>query len=202
MSKLIIITGVSGTGKTTLAKMLNKKLEGSTLLSYDEFIEKIYDMIGFKNKEQKKNLSALNIKIYKKLIEECMKRKDEIIILEKPFKTEWRDFLGHLTKKYGYQPYTINIFSKDFQTIWNRLLKREISKEDRHPAHYLDSYYFDKRNEYTPFFEYEYDTLKEEYDNLISNSINLGCIININDIENLDIDKLIKKLLSNNKKVI
>ena len=46
MKKLIIITGVSGTGKTTLARILYKKLENSILLSYDEFSEKIYDMIG------------------------------------------------------------------------------------------------------------------------------------------------------------
>ncbi len=54
MKKLIIITGVSGTGKTTLARTLYKKLENSILLSYDELSEKIYDIIGFKNEKQKK----------------------------------------------------------------------------------------------------------------------------------------------------
>ena len=195
MNKLIIITGVSGTGKTTLAKALNKKLENSILLSYDEFSEKIYDMIGFKNKEQKKHLYYLKIEMYKKLIEECMQRKDEIIILEKPFKIEWRDFFKDLSYKYEYQVYTINIFAKDFQTIWNRLLKRESSKEDRHPAHYLDSYYFNKKSEYEPFFEYQYDTFKEEYENLLSNSINLGNVIKIKDIEKVNIDKFIKSLI-------
>lgn len=195
MNKLIIITGVSGTGKTTLAKALNKKLENSILLSYDEFSEKIYDMIGFKNKEQKKHLYYLKIEMYKKLIEECMQRKDKIVILEKPFKIEWRDFFKDLSYKYEYQVYTINIFAKNFQTIWNRLLKRESSKEDRHPAHYLDSYYFNKKNEYEPFFEYQYDTFKEEYENLLSNSINLGNVIKIKDIEEVNIDKLIKSLM-------
>lgn len=45
MRKLIIITGVSGTGKTTLAKILHKKLENSILLPYDELSENISDMI-------------------------------------------------------------------------------------------------------------------------------------------------------------
>lgn len=99
MKKLIIITGVSGTGKTTLAKILHKKLENSILLSYDEFSEKISDMIGFKNKEQKKHLCYLKTEMYKKLIEECMGRKDEIIILEKPFKIEWRVFFYLFGKK-------------------------------------------------------------------------------------------------------
>lgn len=195
MKKLIIITGVSGTGKTTLARILYKKLENSILLSYDEFSEKIYDIIGFKNKEQKEHLYYLKIEMYKKLIEECMQREDEIIILEKPFKIEWKDFLKNLITKYEYKTYTINIFAKDFETIWNRLLKRESLKEERHPAHYLNSYYYKKRNEYKPFFEYQYDAFKSEYDNLLSNSINLGNVINLEDIEKVNVDKLIKSLM-------
>ena len=38
----------------------------SILLSYDEFSEKIYDIIGFKDKEQKKHLYYLKIEMYKK----------------------------------------------------------------------------------------------------------------------------------------
>ena len=195
MKKLIIITGVSGVGKTTLAQILYKKLENSILLSYDEFSEKIYDIIGFKNKEQKKHLYYLKIEMYKKLIEECMQREDEIIILEKPFKIEWNDFLKNLITKYEYETYTINIFAKDFETIWNRLSKRESLKEERHPAHYLNSYYYNKRDKYKPFFEYQYNTLKAEYDNLLSNSINLGNVINLEDIEQVKIEELIKEIV-------
>ena len=195
MKKLIIITGVSGVGKTILAQILYKKLENSILLSYDDFSEKIYYIIGCKNKEQKKHLYYLKIEMYKKLIEECMQREDEIIILEKPFKIEWKDFLKNLITKYEYETYTINIFAKDFETIWNRLSKRESLKEERHPAHYLNSYYYNKRDKYKPFFEYQYNTLKAEYDNLLSNNINLGNVINLEDIEKVNIDKLIKSLM-------
>ncbi len=194
MKKLIIITGVSGTGKTTLAKKLYNKLENSILISYDEFSEKICDIIGFKNKEQKSHLYDLRIKMYKELIEECMQREDEIIILEKPFKIKWKDFFEDLITKYNYNAYTINIFARDFETIWNRLIKRENKKEERHPSHYLDSYYYKKKDEYKPFFEYKYDTFKNEYEDLISNSINLGNVINIDDIENINIDGLIKEI--------
>lgn len=196
MKKLIIITGISGTGKTTLAKKLYEKLENSILLSYDEFSEKICDIVGFKNKEQKNHLYYLKTKMYKELIEECMQRKDEIIILEKPFKTEWRNFLEDLTIKYKYNAYTINVFAKDFETIWNRLIKREYNKNERHPSHYLDSYYYKKKDEYRSFFEYNYDSFKKEYDNLLSNSINLGKVINIEDIEKINIDELIKNLMT------
>ena len=75
MNKLIIITGISGTGKSTLAKKLYNKIENSTLLSFDILTENIYDIVGFKNKAEKKSLQQLNANIYKNLIEECMKRK-------------------------------------------------------------------------------------------------------------------------------
>lgn len=195
MHKLIIITGISGTGKTTLAKMLHEKINISTLLSYDILSENIYDIVGFRNKKEKKSLQSLNIELYKKLIRECMKRKDEVIILERPFKKEWIDFFDNLSKQYAYEIYTINVFAKNFNLIWKRLLQREKSKEERHPSHYLNSYCLKKKQEYEPFFEYDYDTLKEEYDGLISNRINLGKVIKIEDIEDINIDEMIKEIM-------
>ena len=195
MKKIIIITGISGTGKSSLSKKLYNEIENSTLLSYDELSESIYDIIGFKNIEDKKSLQLLNMELYKRLIEEAMKREDEVIILEKPFACEWKETLKNLIKKYKYQVCTINMYARDFDTIWNRLLKREKSKKDRHPSHYLNSYCLKNREKYDPYFEYHYDSLKEEYDKLISNSINLGTVININDIEDVNIEKLIERIL-------
>lgn len=195
MNKLIIITGISGTGKTTLAKNIYNKIKNSTFLSFDTLSENIYDMVGFKNKTEKKSLKLLNINIYKNLIEECMKRKDEVIILEKPFKIEWKDYLNQVSQKYKYEIFTINLFTNDFDKLFNNLLKREMSKLDRHPSHYLSSYSLKEKESYEPFFEYEYNTLKQEYDSLESNSINLGKVININDITEVNIDNLIKTIL-------
>lgn len=194
MNKLIIITGISGTGKTTLAKTLYNKIENSTLLSYDELSESIYDIVGFKNINEKRTLQLLNEEMYKRLIEESMKRKDEVIILDKPFRKEWIDFFDSLTEKYSYEVYTINMFAESFDIIWKRLLKREKSKKERHPSHYLNSYCLKNKEEYNPYFEYDYNTLKEEYDELISNSMDLGNVININDIERINIDKLMQDI--------
>lgn len=196
MNKLIIITGISGTGKSTLAQMLYDKIENSVIISFDKLSENTYDMIGFNNEQEKKDLRLLNEKIYKSLIKQCMKRNDGVIILEKPFRVKWKNFFRKLSEQYGYEIYTINMYAEDFETIWKRLLKREMSMEERHPPHYLNSYNLKKKEKYKPYFEYEYDQLKKEYDELLSNSINLGNVINIDDIEKLDIDKLIEEIMS------
>lgn len=193
MKKLIIISGVSGTGKSTLAKEIYNKVENSILISLDKIAENIYDIMGFKDKEQKKDLKKLYIKLAKKLIEEALKRNDEFVIVEYPFKKEWIKFFEQMIEKYKYQVYSIHLFAKDFDTIWKRLEKREMSK-DRHPSHYLQTYYSKNKDKYKPYFEYEYDDFKKEYDNLISNCINLGTVIKIEDIENINVDKLITRL--------
>lgn len=191
MKKLIIISGISGVGKSTLARKMYQKIENSTLISMDILAENIYDIMGFKDKEQKKALQLLYKKVYKMLIEEAMKRNDEVVIAEYPFKKEWITFFKKMIGKYDYQVYTIHLFAKDFDTIWKRLQIRENSVE-RHPSHYLQEYNLKNKEKYKLYFEYEYDTLKQEYDNLISNCINLGKVIKVEDIEELDIDKCIK----------
>ena len=195
MKKLIIVTGVSGTGKTSLTKELYNKIENSILLSYDIISEGINDAIGFKDEEQKQSLRPLKKKIYKMLIEECMKREDEVIILEKPFKEKWKVYLQKIIQKYNYEVYTINMFAKDFDTIWNRLLKREMSEEERHPSHCLNSYYLKKKEEYKLHFGYDYNKLRDEYYGLVYNSINLGNIIAVEDIEVVETGEIIKQLM-------
>ena len=197
MKKLIIITGVSGVGKSSLAKEIYNRLPNSTLLSLDILKENIYDMVGFKDISQKKSLSKLSTKLYKNIIRECLNRNDEVVILEYPFsRKRWITFFNNLLVKYDYEVYTINLFAKNYDVIWERLKIRENSKY-RHPSHYLSSYDYRKKEEYSPFFEFIYKKHKKEYDNLIPNSINLGKVSNIEDIETLNIDDLIKNIIKN-----
>lgn len=56
MKKLIIISGISGVGKSTLARKMYQKIKNSTLISLDVLAENIYDIMGFKDKKQKKSL--------------------------------------------------------------------------------------------------------------------------------------------------
>lgn len=194
MKKLVIITGVSGTGKSTIAKTIYENVKNSTLLSLDAIKENIYDIMGFKNKNEKKSLKPLITKIYKQLMKEALKRGDEVVIVEYPFKKKWIKFFEKIVNEYNYEIYTINVFAKNFDILWERLTKRENSKEERHPSHYLEEYDFRKKNEYIPYFEFNYNKHKKEYEQLIVNSINLGTVINIEDIEIFNVEKIIEEL--------
>ena len=191
MKKLIIITGMNGTGKSSLAKELNKRIEDSTFISFDILLENINDIVGFSNKEEKKSLRTIIKRTYKQLIKEALRRSDSIVILEYPFRKSWSSFFEKIIKEYGYEVYTINLFARDFDTIWKRLIERESSKE-RHPSHYLESYRLEKKEEYVPYFEYQYDKHKKEYEQGTFNHINLGTIINIEDIEKMNIEDIEK----------
>ena len=49
MKKLIIVTGISGSGKTTISNYLYNHYKNSTLLSIDTIKERIYEIVGFYN---------------------------------------------------------------------------------------------------------------------------------------------------------
>ena len=178
MKKIVIITGVSGTGKSTLAKKLYQEIKNSTMLSMDVLAENIYDIAGFKNRKEKQQLKKIYITMFKKILEEVLKREDEIVIVEYPFKKEWISFFDKIIEKYNYKAYTIQLYAKDFDTIWDRLQKREPSKQ-RHPSHYLEKYELRNKNKYKPYFEYEYDVLKQEYEEKLSNCIQMGTVIKV-----------------------
>ena len=107
MKKIVIITGVSGTGKSTLAKKLYQEIKNSTMLSMDVLAENIYDIAGFKNRKEKQQLKKIYITMFKKILEEVLKREDEIVIVEYPFKKEWISFFDKIIEKYNYKAYTI-----------------------------------------------------------------------------------------------
>ena len=92
MNKLIIITGISGSGKTTLARYLNQRIGNSVWVSIDTIQENVYDTIGFKDEKQKKSLRKISHNAFKTILKESMKRGDECIIVEFPFREKWKKF--------------------------------------------------------------------------------------------------------------
>ncbi len=139
MKKLIILTGISGTGKTTLSNYIQKKIAKTTVITVDVIFEKICEMIGFHNEKEKSRNRTIALNCFRKILEECMKREDEIIVIDYPFRITWQNFLLKISKKYGYEALTIKLYGESFEEVYKRACMRDLSKE-RNIIHELSFY--------------------------------------------------------------
>lgn len=192
MNKLIIVTGISGSGKTTISKYIYNHYSDSTIISMDTLKENIYDLVGFDNYEEKQVLKNIVYDTFIRLLTECMKRQDENIIIEYPFNKKWEQIFKELVDKYNYEAITIKVKGKDYDTVFKRLNERNNSSK-RHPSHSLTKYNLKEKHKYKSTNELDYEELKSDYEDGKYTSICLGKVINyINDSSNYkDIIKLI-----------
>ncbi len=177
MEKLIIVTGITGIGKTTLASYLYKHYEHSTLISIDKLKESIFDIMGYQNKEEKDNIKEIVYDLFARLLEESMRRRDKVVIVEYPFKIRWQDIFQHLVEKYHYEAITINVKTEDYDFVYERLDKRNNSSE-RHVIHSAYAYNPKNKSKYKSTNEISYAKWKSDYLNNKYTSINLGTVIN------------------------
>lgn len=191
MKKLIIITGISGSGKSTVAAYLNKHLS-STLISLDTLKENIFDIIGFKNELQKNELKPLIYNIFILLLDECLKREDECVIVEFPFSASWKEKFESLVLKYGYDAITIKVKNRGFETIYENL-KRRNEGNQRHPAHSLKRYIPHESIKYKSTNELDYDELKQDYITDKYTSFSIGKEIILTDFSYKNLIKEIDK---------
>ncbi len=85
MKRSFIVTGISGSGKSTISNYIYKHYKNSTLISIDTLKENISELVGFYNYKQKQSLKQIIYNLFIELLNECMKRSDENIIIEYPF---------------------------------------------------------------------------------------------------------------------
>lgn len=129
MSKLIIIAGLPGTGKTTVSNELSKRL-GFFCLHKDSVKESFYDSMKMSSLEESKRLGYPSVKMILDLAEENIARGVDII-LESPF---------HMTDVgivfAGWRErYKISILSAIMQLDEEERKKRFLARE-RHRSHY------------------------------------------------------------------
>ncbi len=129
MPKLIIICGLPGTGKTTLANELSKKLK-LFCLHKDSVKESLYDSLKMRSLNDSKILGLPSVKTILDLAEENIGRGVSVII-ESPFNFENdRDIFEAFKRKYSVEIYTI-ILQLEATERKKRFLERE-----RHTSHH------------------------------------------------------------------
>lgn len=138
--KLIIVTGMVATGKTTLAKKLGTELS-MPVFCRDELKELGFDVLGSKDREWSQQLGGLSYELLY-LITERLLSAGLSVIIESPFPPERlakkiQDFQG----KYEFDCVQVRIFAEP-DVLFDRF-KTRINSGERHAGH-VDSTILDE----------------------------------------------------------
>lgn len=177
---LVVVSGPSCTGKTTLAKKLSEKFQ-LPLITKDSIKEIIFDNLGWSDREWSRKVGGTSNKLLVYFLDSMLTSKRPLII-ESNFKPEF-DTKPILEKvaKYGYFPIQI-MCQCDGQVLFERFKKRSESGE-RHPGH------CDQKN---------YDEFKETLLKGKIEPMDIGgevIIFDSTDFDNLDFETVIDKII-------
>jgi predicted kinase len=129
MQKLIIVCGLPGTGKTTLAKQLSQELN-IVCLHKDSIKENLYEILGLSTLEDSRRIGKQSIQLLYELTEEQLENKLDLII-EAPFYFEG-DYKLFATWQ---EKYNLSIYSIICQINEKERVKRFRNRE-RHKGHH------------------------------------------------------------------
>ncbi len=146
MTKLIIICGLPGSGKTTLASELSKQT-GIVCLHKDSIKEKLFEGLHLSTLEDSKRIGKPSIDVMFYLAEQQIANGIDII-MEAPFNFPGDyDLFSQWKEKYGINLYSV-ICSIDVEER-----KKRFSNRDRHHAHFDDmravDHFADNEYDYT-----------------------------------------------------
>lgn len=145
--KLIILAGMPATGKSTIAKMLQKEF-GFPILEKDGIKEQLFDTIGFECYAEKRQLDVAANAVLLRIMEDMMKA-DTSIIVDNNFDPASAEKLNALLEKYS--PSCVTVFlNGDTQVLYERYVERD-SKHLRHLGHGMQTHYPPHDGESTEF---------------------------------------------------
>lgn len=179
-SSLIIVTGIAGSGKSTVANKINKEY-GYPLLSMDNFKIELYEKYGFISELERKNLWNLAKETFCAEIISYM-RKGQTIIIEYPFDISWQSFFNYVIEQYKYKSIVVNCNSREFDDIWNSRVKRDtesIERKSLTASKYIKDVLYESNNKLNDNYK---EIKRQEYKNNKYTSIIGDFIISDRDI--------------------
>lgn len=130
-SVIVLITGMPATGKTTLGKTLSEKYL-FPFISKDALKERIFDALGWSDKDWSLKVSAASHRIMDYVIEEELKA-GQSIILESNFKHAIDSArFTKMQSRFGCEVVQILCWAKG-EVVFERFMKR-IGTTERHPG--------------------------------------------------------------------
>lgn len=138
----ILVTGIPASGKSTIADFLAEALE-LPVISKDRIKELMYDVIGFRSREEKVKLGIASMDIMYYMAEQLMKN-NLPFILENNFENISKAGLMGILDKYSCHAITVTL-TGDYSKIYQRFLERNDSP-DRHRGHVVNDCYPEIKN--------------------------------------------------------
>jgi predicted kinase len=138
---MIIVTGTSATGKTTLSKQLESKFN-LPLINKDEIKELLFDCLGTKDEEWAVRLGVTSFELSYLIVEKlCQTGKS--FIVEGNFEDKFASkVFSDLRDKYNYKILQLYCHAPD-EVLYKRYIERDNSGE-RHPGHIIKISGFDE----------------------------------------------------------
>ena len=134
--KIVLLSGISNTGKSTLLNELMRRERGYALFSVDQYKETMWDREGFATEVEKQKL---NKRAEERLLSDIkvtiQMTKSEIIVIEYPFHNRWGMTLRNSFRMYNPTFKTIILDYVGDEDSWVKSFTRRISEGKRHSGH-------------------------------------------------------------------
>lgn len=131
MNKFIIVSGLSGSGKTNLAKYLSENLK-VPCFAKDDIKEELFNTLGWSDKEWSLKLSLASINLLFLVLNRELQNGRPIII-EANFKPLAKEPLQKILSKYSAEVLEYHCFASP--EILSERVKARAESSNRHPGH-------------------------------------------------------------------